>query len=242
MSGNLGLSCPKGGSFYICTGNSTEFIGCCTVNPCGDGTGHCPDDKLAPATFSSDAYDDIPPQDCAGTTGLWYTCKYDTPPFLGCCSKNPCDGGSGCPASSLAGAALSHNKDYRQKFLLYAGQSTAGTSSPSSTPSSVSATSQLTGSGAPTASAQPQTQPVSSSSSLSGGAIAGIVIGAAVVLLAAIAALFCRRRGKKRQQSDEGNGNVPAMGNFDSTTAYHGSYRGWSISIPTARCSYAHLF
>ncbi|KAJ9161911.1 hypothetical protein NKR19_g1800 [Coniochaeta hoffmannii] len=70
----FGLSCPSGGSFYICQNNKTEFIGCCTADPCLDGSGSCPQANLRNASFSADSYDGLKPQDCAEDTGLCQFC------------------------------------------------------------------------------------------------------------------------------------------------------------------------
>ncbi|KAJ9150435.1 hypothetical protein NKR23_g3746 [Pleurostoma richardsiae] len=115
---DLGLSCPKGGKFYICEGCKTEFVGCCTSNPCTDGSGTCPDGDLMTATFSADAYNDIPAQSCADTDGDWYTCMANVPPFLGCCSSNPCQNATlSCPSPHLVPAKLSTVKADRAPFL-----------------------------------------------------------------------------------------------------------------------------
>ena len=168
----LGLSCPAGGIFYVCQNNATEFIGCCTTNPCADGSGNCPKSNLRASSFSADSYDEIPAQQCAGTgtTTLWYTCQKNVPPFLGCCAGNPCAQGS-CPSSSLAAARLSSNATSRDGFLAMVSLP-ATTSSPSP----------------PTP--DPTTPPnagASGGTGLSTGAIVGIAVGAAVVVFAVLA-------------------------------------------------------
>ncbi|KAI1094453.1 hypothetical protein F5B19DRAFT_59348 [Rostrohypoxylon terebratum] len=115
---DLGLSCPNKGKFYVCDKAKIRFIGCCTVDPCADGSGSCPQDSLMPASFSSDHYDSISPQSCAApnTTDSWYTCQFDQPPFLGCCSVNAC-ANNGCPIENLLPATLSDNNGNAQVFL-----------------------------------------------------------------------------------------------------------------------------
>ncbi|KAI0902505.1 hypothetical protein F4806DRAFT_447279 [Annulohypoxylon nitens] len=124
---DLGLSCPNKGKFYVCDKAKIRFIGCCTVDPCADGSGNCPQDSLMPASFSSDHYDSISPQSCAApsTSDRWFTCQSDQPPFLGCCSDNPCSN-NGCPTGKLLAATLSDNNGNAQVFL------NTGTPAPSS--------------------------------------------------------------------------------------------------------------
>ncbi|KAK3321907.1 hypothetical protein B0H66DRAFT_183068 [Apodospora peruviana] len=125
----LGLTCPSGGAFYICQDTKVEFIGCCTTNPCGDGSGNCPTERLRPASFSSVQYSKIPLEDCddsepgAGTP-LWYTCSATKPPFMGCCRSNPCAHGS-CPDGNLTAAKLNADPTLRQQFIDNAGVSTS---------------------------------------------------------------------------------------------------------------------
>ncbi|KAI1484074.1 hypothetical protein K445DRAFT_312845 [Daldinia sp. EC12] len=123
---DLGLSCPAKGKFYVCENASTRFIGCCTVDPCADGSGRCPQNDLAAASFSSDHYESIPAQSCAppNNASTWYTCK-SSQPFLGCCSINPC-ANEGCPTENLLPAILSDDASNAEVFL----------ASMSSTPSS----------------------------------------------------------------------------------------------------------
>ncbi|KAF3354168.1 3-hydroxy-3-methylglutaryl-coenzyme A reductase [Verticillium dahliae VDG1] len=104
--GGLGLSCPEGGHFYICEGDATEFIGCCNSNPCGDNDGNCPTSDLRVSSFSSNRYANIPAQSCDDARGarIWWTCRDNKPPFLGCCASNPC--GEGCPQDHLIAAVL----------------------------------------------------------------------------------------------------------------------------------------
>ncbi|KAI1655048.1 hypothetical protein F4813DRAFT_392039 [Daldinia decipiens] len=123
---DLGLSCPSKGKFYVCENASIRFIGCCTVDPCADGSGRCPQNDLAVASFSSDHYDSIPGQSCAppNNSSSWFTCK-GSQPFMGCCSINPCQN-DGCPTSNLLAATLSDDANNAEVFL----------ASSSSTPSS----------------------------------------------------------------------------------------------------------
>jgi len=118
MVSALGLSCPSGGAFYICNAAVEPFIGCCTINPCADGSGHCPKNNLRSSSFSGDKYAEILAQECAGNNGTarWYTCMSTLPPFLGCCSGNPCATGA-CLANELEAARLSPDPAARAAFL-----------------------------------------------------------------------------------------------------------------------------
>lgn len=107
LASGSGISCPDGGSFYVCQGNTTQFLGCCTEDPCAHGKGSCPDSALRNTSYSSSLYDSIPPQTCVDT-GLWYTCAETNPPFMGCCLTNPCQSGS-CYGDNVTAARLSDN-------------------------------------------------------------------------------------------------------------------------------------
>lgn len=174
----LGLSCPKEGSFYICDNADIRFVGCCTVDPCTkERGGVCPTDDVRPASFSSDAYNQIGQQSCFSpeSDDIWYTCKAmaDNPtPFMGCCKSNPCSA-DGCATKDLFPARLSDNPDKAQIFL-----ASGSTSTP---------------------------EPDASESSFPKGAIIGIAIGAASLVCILIAILMYRRRyvAKKRKSEKE---------------------------------------
>ncbi|KAK3346862.1 hypothetical protein B0T25DRAFT_553040 [Lasiosphaeria hispida] len=201
---SLGLSCPIGGAFYICQNNATEFIGCCTTDPCADGSGLCPKNNLRPASFSGDSYSSIPPQQCSqsnststNTTALWFTCKMTIPPFLGCCTSNPCADGS-CPTARLGVAKLSSDPDARAPFV-------TGEYEPvnPATPS-------------PSSSAAPRVTPADQGQGLSTGAIAGIAVGSAVVVIAVVAFMMYKcgwhARKKKEREAFRNAGGIPGAG------------------------------
>ncbi|KAI0841615.1 hypothetical protein F5Y06DRAFT_259903 [Hypoxylon sp. FL0890] len=175
---DLGLSCPAKGKFYVCDTAKIRFIGCCTIDPCADGSGNCPQNDLAAASFSSDHYDSIPKQNCAAPSNdtQWFTCK-SSQPFLGCCDINPCQN-DGCPTSNLLAATLSDDAQDAQVFL------TTSSATPSSTPSGTSG----------------YTLPL--------GAILGIALGCAalVAILLAILAYRCGwlARHRKREKGPDG--------------------------------------
>ncbi|RFU80138.1 hypothetical protein TARUN_2053 [Trichoderma arundinaceum] len=196
---NLGLSCPKSGSFYICEDQPTRFVGCCTINPCTTHDGLCPDDDVRPASFSPNAYDKILAQDCLGPGFLWYTCRDSSPPFLGCCSQMACEAG-GCPVNKVGAASLSGNAKQAAPFLS-AGTSTSSTTSRASSTTLSTAVS-TTVSDPTQQNTQPPAGPPSAHAGLSKGAIGGIsvaaVAGACILVLVAFWALRLRR---KRQSS-----------------------------------------
>ncbi|KAM7192213.1 hypothetical protein V8F33_008487, partial [Rhypophila sp. PSN 637] len=114
---DLGITCPYGGSFFICEHNTTEFIGCCTIDPCAGGTGTCPQKNLRPTSFARSHFDDILPLNCNNEKGssIWYTCNFTSPPFLGCCKSDPCN--ALCPQADLVPAVLSTDTAAREVFL-----------------------------------------------------------------------------------------------------------------------------
>ncbi|KAL2889911.1 hypothetical protein HOO65_020453 [Ceratocystis lukuohia] len=181
---DLGLSCSFGGSFYICSGEPTEFIGCCTSDPCLPAQrGVCPTSNLRNSSFNADAYHDIPPQQCSSENGDWYTCTGTVPPFIGCCSVNPCQRGS-CPVSNVIPAELSIDPSAREVFLeaMSSATSASGTSGSAAT-STASASS---GSGG-------------SSSGIGTGAIVGIVVGA-IAVTGMIIGFFIWKLKRRRSQ------------------------------------------
>lgn len=123
----FGLSCPNGGDFHICENTKREFIGCCTMDPCADGSGVCDKAHLRAASFSESRYLDIPPQSCDSTGGEnhFYTCTANDPPFLGCCTINPCVNMT-CPSANLRAAVLSSDADDRASFLAPSSSSRGG--------------------------------------------------------------------------------------------------------------------
>ncbi|ORY63384.1 uncharacterized protein BCR38DRAFT_516680 [Pseudomassariella vexata] len=215
--GELGLSCPNEGQFYICDTASIRFIGCCTVDPCTDGSGECPQASLRTSSFSSDHYNEVRPQTCVAPHNetTWYTCQAG--PFLGCCESNPCQQGE-CPQSDLLAARLSDNARNAQVFL----------SSETTTASSSSSTS------TPTSGATGTPSSNSLSSSLSLGAIVGISIGSAVVIFILLGILAyksgCWARKKKLQQEFQESSKVSGPGSispYDPHSPAFGTAAQW---------------
>ncbi|KAI1865765.1 hypothetical protein JX265_008088 [Neoarthrinium moseri] len=220
----FGLSCPNGGTFYICEASARRFIGCCDEDPCSGGLGLCNSGSLHAASFDADSYNSIPPESCF-SSGLWYTCANASPPFLGCCLSNPCNGG--CPESDLTAARLADDSSKAAPFLTSSSRtsstkSTKGTTATTSKDSTTASTQRsqttktlgtttstvestythtFTGSTFVTVTVSASTDQLSAVQSTSPGAIAGGVIGG----LAFIAAVFVliwllwRRRRKNRE-------------------------------------------
>ncbi|KAL9561307.1 hypothetical protein ACKAV7_014662 [Fusarium commune] len=173
----FGLNCASGGKFYICEDAHTQFIGCCTSDPCGPRNGTCPEGSLRASSFNTDAYEELPTQDCDGPRGtdMWYSCKLNNPSFMGCCAENACANG-GCPRNRLVPAKLSENEKNRLEFLA---------------PSNSSSTFSAASSSSSTSSSSPNGSESNDGSSRR-GIIAGITTGATVTGLLLLAFLLWR--------------------------------------------------
>ncbi|KAH8673549.1 hypothetical protein BX600DRAFT_207745 [Xylariales sp. PMI_506] len=194
MSGLIsssGLSCPIGGEFYTCTSATIRFVGCCTIDPCADGSGYCPPADLRESAFSMGHFIEAPDQECvaAGTSEDWYSCDSSTA-FFGCCSSNPCENHGTCPQANLLAAELSSNATAAQAFLgvLSAASALATTTvSPSAAPSG--------------------------GTTLSTGAIVGIALAGATVLITLLTALAfwygCMPPRKKAWHEEEKEKDSP---------------------------------
>ncbi|KAH8656921.1 hypothetical protein BGZ61DRAFT_523849 [Ilyonectria robusta] len=192
----FGLSCPDGGDFYICDGSANEFIGCCTIDPCADGSGLCEGGKLRTASFDADKVDDLTKQSCDDSrqSEVWWICENIDPPFLGCCDVSPCS--SGCPRSSLLPAVLSTLSKNKQAFLdpeAYAASRTTSKTTSVATSTATSTASATTSAGH------------KHSGGLSTGAVAGIAAGSAAVgvMLLAILIWKCWLAPRKRKQNEK---------------------------------------
>lgn len=182
----FGLRCPESATLYICEGSDNEFIGCCTSDPCRDGSGICPSGDLRTTSFNPDKYNELKRQSCDDSRGssIWWTCTDTQPPFMGCCDINPC--GEGCSRKNLLPATLSKNKNNRQAFL--------NPENPTSKSASVA-----------TNTAPASSPPTSDNSGLGTGAIVGIAVGSAAfsIMLIAFLTRLCWRFRRKRRQTDE---------------------------------------
>ncbi|VUC21094.1 unnamed protein product [Clonostachys rosea] len=126
---SLGATCPKGGSFYVCHDKPTQFVGCCSVDPCKTATGVCPDDNLKYTSFDKYSFNSLKPQLCVSDAPevQWWTCAEAKPnPFMGCCSVNPCETGSGCPDGKIFAAKLNDKRDQAEPFLTAEQRSAGG--------------------------------------------------------------------------------------------------------------------
>ena len=105
----FGLSCPSGGTWYACS-SGVRFVGCCGTYPCDSG---CPDGNLEPATFNSsefptdESFNKLSDQSCVDASTKWWKCNFTSPPFLGCCSIDPCNSTVSCPRKNLVQGELS---------------------------------------------------------------------------------------------------------------------------------------
>lgn len=205
---SLGLTCPDGGQFYVCQGNTTQFLGCCAIDPCADGTGSCPQTSLRNTSYTSEDYEDIPAQACVTTSSssasqsaLWYTCADTTPPFLGCCAgENPCvAGGCGGSNGTLVAARLSDNTTDASPFMTSTSDAMTGTTG-------------------------------SNMAMLSTGATIGIAVGSAFGALAlGIILFFVYKRRERKKQADQqqhgsgGPDGAPAI--YNMGTSYQGKKR-----------------
>lgn len=211
VSSSLGLSCPRGGDFYVCEGNTTEFLGCCASNPCADGSGKCPTKDLRISSFNPDKYANIPPQGCDDPRPanlFFYTCTNNVP-FIGCCAKNPCQEADGlCPTDHLIGTTLSPDAVNRTIFT-----SSASSSSSSSRPGSGSSS--------------------GGDGRLATGAIVGIAIGAAVVVAIVIAVIWrCGWHARKRNERREPAWEPAAQSAHPSNHPHHHPEMGYTPQSP----------
>ncbi|KAF4968738.1 hypothetical protein FSARC_3921 [Fusarium sarcochroum] len=189
--------------------SDNEFIGCCTHNPCRDGSGLCLENGLRAASFAADKSDDLKKQSCDDTRGskVWWTCPDTNPPFMGCCDISPCD--DDCSQSNLLPAVLSKNKEDRRAFLdpeAYAASKSASTAT--STASSSSS---------------------GSNAGLSTGAIVGIAVGSAAVGIMLISFLTCiiwrcRRKRKEPPEMVQSGESHRASETGQSPMTYDGQY------------------
>ena len=170
---DFGLSCPYGGTFYICKDAKSKFLGCCTEDPCVDGTGYCPQSALRYSSYSQDSYRSIPPENCVAphNESTWYTCSGAVPPFMGCCASNPCTE-DGCPVEDLLAARVDDDPTNAAPFL-----------------SSTSTSDASSGDG--------------DSGGLSTGAIVGIAIGSALAVLIVVGILFFIYKRREKRRRDE---------------------------------------
>ncbi|KAI0206914.1 hypothetical protein F4808DRAFT_11552 [Astrocystis sublimbata] len=194
----FGLSCPEGGAFHICSDSSTKFIGCCDIDPCTpDHDGRYPIQSLFNATFSAASGIQFLPQSCVAPfdTSNWFTCVHARPPFLGCCTTNPCD--KGCPPGRLVPATLSDDKANASQFIA---------PTPTNGPDSTTDPGNTTGSNATT---DPGPSPTATKDASEGysakrvGTIVGTTLAGVLVLLIVIGVYLWYKRKEEDQDERE---------------------------------------
>ncbi|RDW61160.1 uncharacterized protein DSM5745_10658 [Aspergillus mulundensis] len=121
-SPSCNFHCPAGGTWYACP-DQPYFVGCCSSDPCTGisprSTSPCPENGTYPASFNPAIFDSFLPNTCIGAENAhWYTCNFTTPPFLGCCLKNPCAEGN-CSAEDLVQAAWSDAGGNKNQYELF---------------------------------------------------------------------------------------------------------------------------
>ncbi|KAF2835269.1 hypothetical protein M501DRAFT_962692 [Patellaria atrata CBS 101060] len=181
MANDLPFSptCPSGGDWYVCADGSS-FLGCCTSDPCNRG---CPSTDLRPASFDRNFFGEFHDQQCS--SGDYYTCASNDPPFLGCCHSNPCTQGR-CPDDDLTAAFLSNNPSFAADFLVEQNATSTASETTASSTSSATSTS---------------TSPPNSDDDDGGFPVAGIVgaaVGGVVVIIVALVIFYIHRRRKRR--------------------------------------------
>ncbi|KAI1332620.1 hypothetical protein F5Y16DRAFT_121019 [Xylariaceae sp. FL0255] len=119
----------------------------------------------------------------------WYTCSDAIPPFLGCCTNNPCN--NGCSFGNLIPAVLSEDAKNASQFLIPTTTSSAGPTGTSVLPKVTTGTS---------ATSTPTSQ-AASGSKVQPGLVVGLVIVGVVILLAVIGVyLWVKKREERRQE------------------------------------------
>ncbi|KAM0666237.1 hypothetical protein ACQRIU_004092 [Beauveria bassiana] len=197
-AGSFGIECPSGGKLYA--NNATAFLGCCSFDPATVADGLCTDAGIRPMAFDPDAYDKIPVQECAArSSSLWYSCKGTEPPFLGCCTQNPCIKGS-CSKPNLRAAKLNSNERLANSFL-------GGVSAATPTPSVTAAAGGGSG----------------GSQGIQPAVVAGMVVGiaaAAVAIALLIVWWMRRRRVAAKEKALTVAGNSPISSGRDGSTPW----------------------
>ena len=139
------------------------------------------------SALKSNINSDVTEGQCSSSSeGKWYSCPDLNPPFVGCCTTNPCQ--NGCPAGGLVAATLSKDQAQQAAYapLVEGSETAVSTSSPSS-PSILPGSSKtiaLTSAASASGTAPPATQTTSSSSprpSAVVGAVVGDVFGGIIV-------------------------------------------------------------
>ncbi len=251
VAGNpFGIYCVNGEPLYA-RNNVSAFLGCCTIDPGTTDDFLCPDGKVRPMMFNPDAYNKIPAQECLGNdaNALWYSCAATSPPFLGCCTINPCNKGY-CPGGYLKGAKLNSKDELATLFLKginfpirtstissSSSASTASSSSSSTTTTTATTLGQTTAATSATPTLSASATPESNASGHKGiqpATIAGIVVGTAAATLAVALLIFWwlkRKREAVQQNAYTVAGVAPFSPGTQSVTP---STPAWLQGAPSA--------
>ena len=143
---------------------------------------------LAPASFDMNDYGKFQDQECPSGS-QWHSCKFTDPPFMGCCTSDPCSTSAGCPVGDLTAGFLSTNPGVAADIL----PSSAVTMSSQTSPTASRTNSEAT----TTTTAQPANH--TSRSAVIGSTIGGIA--AVIITLASIVFLVYRTISRRRQQA-----------------------------------------
>jgi hypothetical protein len=212
----FGPSCLDGGSWYVCNNTTaSNFVGCCEGDhsPClnQDGYTGCLVGNVRPASFNASFAGKFQSQECEAG-GTFYACPHTSPPFLGCCTLDPCSFGS-CPLDYLRAAALANGTQANDFLGIMSTTSSASASSSTSSSLTSSSTSlaatssTLTSTSTSSASSNATASSVPSNggthNKLKAGGIAGVVIGAlALVGILSVLAFLWRRREQKKSERE----------------------------------------
>lgn len=242
-AGFFGIECLSGGKFYA--NNATAFLGCCAFDPATVADGLCTDAGLRPMTLDPDAYDKIPVQECAARSySLWYSCKGTKPPFLGCCTHNPCIIGT-CNKPYLRAAMLNSNEKLASMFLEGVSDTTTISAASSSTATTTPKT--TIGAESSTITPSPIATPTPSVTAAAGGGsggsqgvqpavVAGMVIGiaAAAVAIALLIVWWMRRRrvaAKEKALTVAGDSPI-SPGHKEGTTPWMPAWLNSPVASP----------
>lgn len=101
------IFCPNGGDFYICGLSWTQFIGCCTSDPCGLNYGICPQRNLRPMGYEPLHRYRTVLQQCEPSVDF-HTCNIGNWTFYGCCGGSfACARGEDCENDEIRPTTLS---------------------------------------------------------------------------------------------------------------------------------------
>jgi hypothetical protein len=202
-------TCPADSNWYACPkGSGSEFVGCCSADPCASSNG-CSQGNIRPVAFNASSHGtpDFPPDAACGTGSNFYTCvagaagDKERKTFWGCCKSNPC-GAQKCPDGDLVPAFMSSPS----QFQAYTGQGGNGESPSPSPPAEASSGTKNT-------------------AVIVGGTVGGVVVIVAIVSI--LIFCLCRRRKAKSRAAtptaETGAAATAAAGAQEKSPTYTGS-------------------